>query len=224
MNERSMAAAIQRSALERQHEALGARWRSDSVRWAINFGHPERERAALAAGAVLIERGPIEKLMVSGRSVPALLRSAGLSHTAGVLSPARSPGEPETWGLASDEALVLSAGAELVSKLSGPGAASASYGSALTILRLAGSRAHDILKEACTADTGPSSLPNLRLIHCPIAGVRVTLAREDLPGAPAFSIATPRDYAAYLWTSLLTIGRSHGLTPAGTGLLEEVRT
>lgn len=223
MNARSRAAAVQRSPLEKLHEALGARWRSETSRWAIDFGHPERERAALETGAVLIERGPIEKQFVSGHGVPDVFRSAGLTHVAGALTPGRSPGDPEIWGLASDEALVLGAGMEIASKLSGPGAASASYGSALTILRLAGRRAHDILREACTADTGPSSLPNLRLIHCPIAGVRVTLARDDRSGAPGFSIAAPRDYAAYLWTSLLAIGRNHGLTPAGAGLLEEER-
>lgn len=220
MTAKPLADPVRRSPLEAVHEARGVRWRTETERWPANFGQPDRERKALAQAAVLVEMGPLDKLLVAGHGTAAVLRAAGLEVAPGHVSPARHPGMPEVWGLAPDEALVLAADDALAARLIGPGAASARYGSAVTLLWLAGPRAPEILQISCPADTRLTSLMDLRLLHGPIANVRVTLARRDLRGTTAYTLAVPRDYAAYLWSALLSIGRDLGLVAAGLDVFE----
>src|SRR6188472_4432180 len=60
-------APIRRSPLEPVHQALGATWISNDVRWPVAYGEVATEAAAVAASAGLADLGPIDKVVLRGR-------------------------------------------------------------------------------------------------------------------------------------------------------------
>ncbi|MBI4220471.1 MAG: hypothetical protein HY682_10030 [Chloroflexi bacterium] len=213
---------VRRSALEALHARAGAHWRSDTLRWPLHYGDAAQERAAIRETAGLIDLGPSEKLSVRQSDLVSVLGKAGLDFKPGQITQnLMGRTRVEVWGIAPDEALLVSLQAiGLSDYLDSKEILNVSVSSALYLLRVVGPRARRVLTELCPLDLGENALGPDRLAHTAVANVPVTLGRQDFDGLPGFTILVPRDYAAYLWGGLLGNGRAHGLQPTGTLALE----
>lgn len=214
---------VRSSPLEAVHARLMARWRADGARWPLDYGNPSAEAAAAQSAAGLIDRGPLDKLIVQGPGAAGALRGASLGFHPGRISYALINGPKlQVWGVAPDEAIILSAPGVKVPDLTGPqGVAVVNLSSSFSVLMLIGPDARGILAELCPADLGPVAVPDLQIVHTPVANVRVTLARQDMGAVPAFTVLAPRDYASYLWESVMHAGAPFGLVPVGNHLAGE---
>ena len=209
---------VRRGALDHVHERLGARWAPDGSRWPASYGDPAGELAAATRAVALAEIGPLDKLTVKGQATRAALSDARLSHEAGRVRKAKGI---EVWGLAADEAILLwpagvAGSGKLAARLRVPGAAVTDLSSGLAVLRLVGPAARSVLEEATAVDLGERAVADRGVVQASVANVVVTLARQDMPAGPGFTILVARDLAEYLWEALLELGSPHGITPAGT--------
>jgi heterotetrameric sarcosine oxidase gamma subunit len=216
----SRAGAVRRSAIEAVHARLGARWVSPLARWPADYGDPARESRSAGDHAGLADLGPLAKLEIRGPGAGPLLAGAGLG-----LHYARVDGDlahdaAQVWGVAPDEAIVLGPRTRELAWQSAPAAAVVDLTSALSLFRLVGPNASAIVRSVSPLDIDASAFPERSLAHAPLANVRVAIARLDWAGRAAFALLLPRDYAQYVWETLLHVGRVHGLTPIGSAALE----
>ena len=65
--------ALRAGALDAIHTALGAEWIDSTTRWALSYGDPASEAAAVAEHAGLAEIGPLDKVMVRGQATAVAL-------------------------------------------------------------------------------------------------------------------------------------------------------
>ena len=211
---------IRRSALDALHARLGARWVSGTAHWPANYGDSTREAGSARAAAGLVDVGPVAKAGVRGPGAGPLLSGEGLQ-----LRPGRVDGEPgsdsaQVWGMAPDEAVVLGDRAtELVQRAS-DGVAVVDLTSALALFRLVGPNAIEVVRSVCGLDVHPSAFAERPLSHAAVANVRCTIARLDWAGHPAFAVLLQRDYAQYVWETLLHVGRVEGLVAIGATALK----
>ncbi len=218
---------VRRSPLEPVHIALGAIWPEDAARWPTTYGDEVAEAAALAETAAIAEIGPIDKLVIRGRQTEAALHTLGVSVATRAV--VKGEGPIQAWCLADDEAMLLvpgshsaatgSATAELVERVETIGATVTDLSSGINVLRLAGPAAPSILVEACAVDTSPAALDQGDIVQASMAGVRVSLARQDHSDAPAYTLLVARDQAEYLWESLRMLGAPHGLAAVGSDVV-----
>jgi heterotetrameric sarcosine oxidase gamma subunit len=157
--------------------------------------------------AVLAEPVARGKLVVGGRHLPGALSSAGLSLEPGRVTAATGV---EVWATAPDEALlVLAAGedwAAHAAPLQAAGAAVTDLGAGLVELRLSGSGVRRVLEELCPVDLGEAAAADGAIVHAPLAGTRVTFARQDHDGVPGFTILVSRDLSEWLRDELVHAG------------------
>lgn len=207
--------------LEAIHESLNARWRAAGVRWAEHYGDPAGEAQVVRSAAGLLDWGPLNKLVVQGAGTATALAGAALPFVPGAVMPGAVTGvRLQVWGIASDEAVVLSRPDTPLPAITAQQASAVDLSSALTVLRLIGPNARDVLAELCPADVGPDALRDFRVVHAPVSGVRVTVARHDLAAIPAFTILVRREYAAYMWDALVRTGVHYHLAPVGNHVAE----
>jgi len=96
---------------------------------------------------------------------------------------------------------------------------------------LQGPRAAEII-DACfpiaaiagTAVSRPSELKKNQLALFPCEGRNLLLARTGYTGEDGFEIIAPAEMIETVWNGLLSVGRSHGLQPAGLGARDTLRT
>lgn len=217
-------AVVRRSALEAEHAALGASFRSDDVRWPVGYGDDAAATSAVAEHAGLAELGPFDELLLRGPGageVAVRLTTAGATPPAHpTVLPAGLDGTPgEAWFLGPDEVLLLApVGAwlgGLGGRLGSPDVSAIEMTGARTALRMVGPAAPDILAELCPVDTTPGALAEGALIQAPLASPRAFLTRRDQDGRPGYTWLVARDEASYVWTSVLHIGAAHGIRPVG---------
>ena len=212
---------VRSSPLEAVHARLHARWRAPGLRWPIDYGDPAAEAEAARSSAGLIDWGPLNKLIVQGSGAAAALGSLSIQFVPGKVTSETSGGVSlHVWGVAPDEAIVLAGHGAALPALTAQRVSAVDLSSALTALRLVGPNARNILAELCPDDLGPDAVHDLRVVHAPVANVRVTLARQDMAAIPGFTLLVPRDYAAYMWESLMHTGAHHGLVSLGNHLLD----
>lgn len=194
---------VRRSALEAMHEALGATWISETVRWPESYGDPEGEARAVEGAAGLAEVGPLDKVVVRGPGAAAQV--------------ARLRRGTDAWILAPDEVIVVGTRPEDIpaGKVE-PGTILVDVSSAYAAFRLTGPSAVGILEELSEID--PTVVG---VVQAPIANVRAIVRRED--DRPTFTILVARDEAEYLWDALDRIGRRHGLRPVGPAATAPLR-
>jgi sarcosine oxidase, subunit gamma len=217
-------AVVRRSALEPDHAALGASFRSEDVRWPVDYGDPDGEGRAVAETAGLAELGPFDELLLRGpgaAEVAVRLTGAGVSPPPQpAVLPATLDGAPgEAWFLGPDEVLLLGPlGTWLEALAARLGSADVSViemTGARTAMRLAGPAAPAVLAELCPVDTTPRAFAQGALMQAPLAGPRAFLTRRDHDARPGYTWLVARDEASYVWTSVLHIGAAHGLRPVG---------
>ncbi|MBI4306312.1 MAG: hypothetical protein HY678_08325 [Chloroflexi bacterium] len=214
---------VRRSALESLHAKSGARWKSDAVRWPLDYGDPGRERALIRESSGIADWGPADKLSVQGPDVASALGKSGLAFRLGeVTENLIGRAKVEVWALSPDEALLISIQAiGLSDYLDSRDIANIPVSSASCLIRVVGPKARVVLGEVCPLDLSDAALGAGKLAHVPVANVRVTLGRQDVDGLPGFTILVPRDYAAYLWQAVLENGHAHALSPVGAQAFEQ---
>lgn len=220
---------VRRSAIASAHEALGARWVSDTVHWPTGYGADGRsEAAAVEAGAGLAEIGPFAEWLVRGPGAVAAVRGLipGLDATdptgriVDVGASGSSGASVIAWMLGPDEVLLVGPveGGQLAATAAGLASEQVSViemTGARTTLRLAGPAAPAVLAELCAADTTPATLSPGALVQASMGGVRAFIARADAGAQPGYTIMIARDEARYLWDAIVKIGAAHGLAPVG---------
>lgn len=222
--------AVRRSAIESAHEALGARWISDSIRWPDGYASDGRaEAAAVEAGAGLAEVGPFAEWLLRGPgSIAAVSElAAGLDATGRIVDLGPSDAFATAWVLGPDEVLLVGpiedgSLATTAGALASEDVSVIEMTGARTALRLAGPAAPAILAELCAADTTPATMAPGALLQASMGGVRAFIARADVGAFPGYTIMTARDEALYVWDALVTIGAAHGLTPVGPAAVAAV--
>jgi heterotetrameric sarcosine oxidase gamma subunit len=212
-----------RSPLEHVHAALGAAWLDDTARWPETYGDEAAEIEAVVEAAGIADIGPIDKLVIRGPHTSAALLGVGVSGE--LRSVVSGRGKIEAWCLADDEALLLLPGfpsseagtsrTRLAEGIRATGATVTDQSSAFSVFRLVGPASPAILEEACAVDLSPDTLEVGGIAQAAMAGVRVSLARQDHAQAPGYTLLTARDEAEYLWASLLMLGSTFGLVPVG---------
>jgi heterotetrameric sarcosine oxidase gamma subunit len=195
---------IRRSALEAEHERLGARWTSDEARFPTDYGDPGGEAESAARAIGLAEIGPLDALLVRGPGAAASVEAAGVD--AGV------------WVLGPDEVLLLfrpAAGAADRLRSALGGADVADLSSAWTVLRLAGPGAPTLLAELSPMALDPAELADGSIAQGPLVNVRAIVRRHDAPVGPGYTILVAREDAHYAWHAIVELGEELGLRPAG---------
>jgi sarcosine oxidase subunit gamma len=223
---------VRHSALAAVHEALGASFRSDAIRWPTGYGDAAAEAASVASAAGLAELGPFDELLLRGPGAADLAarlagRGAPAPATPTVVPARLGDTAGEVWFLGPDEVLLLGPIGSWLDDLAGraasPDVSAIDMTGARTALRLAGPAAPAILAELCPVDTTPRTLAEGELIQAPLAGPRASLTRRDHDGHPGYTWLVARDEARYVWESVLHIGESHGSRPVGPAAVGVVR-
>lgn len=220
---------IARSALHEVHEALGAVF-AEAAGWQVprSYATPEEEAIRVREAVGLFDASALGKLALRGRDGAAVVGSGdGSGRLARRL---RLEGDgPAVSALAlpvaPDECLLLTApgaapglAARLTPRLAGC-AHLTDLTSVLAALRLAGSRAPQLLPRLCPLDLSPPAFPDLAVAQGPLAKVRAIVVRDDLDPLPSYLVLVPRDVAEYVWGAVLEAGREVGLAPVGAAAL-----
>lgn len=82
----------------------------------------------------------------------------------------------------------------------------------LSALRLSGPVAPELLSRVCALDLSDSMTPDGTLRRCPLAGLAVTLARDDIEGERSYLLLVDRSYGQSLHEVLLDAGTEFWLT------------
>lgn len=230
---------VRRSALEARHEALGALWLSEDVRWPAGYAGRDAaaELAAVTAGAGLAELGPLEEWLLRGPDALAAIAtlagsgegSPGAAVPGRVVHLAGPAAAGEAWVLGPDEVLLVApigdtGGLGATERLAADGVSVIEMTGARTTLGLAGPAAPEILAELCPVDTTPFALAPGDVIQAPLASARAFIARRDTAAGAAYTIMIARDEAAYVWDSFIAIGAGHALVPVGPAAVLPARS
>jgi aminomethyltransferase len=91
--------------------------------------------------------------------------------------------------------------------------------SGMTVLRIAGSRARDVISSLTSLDVRERSMPDGACAQAAFAEVHGTLLRQDIAGAAAFELYVAREFGVYVWEVVLESLGHGGVTPFGTAAL-----
>lgn len=92
--------------------------------------------------------------------------------------------------------------------------------SVYSAFQLAGPKAIRLLQKFTSLDLRPARFPEGACAQTSVAKVRALIVHDTLGALPAYWIILTRDYAEFVWESLLHAGVSLGLTPFGQDALE----
>jgi heterotetrameric sarcosine oxidase gamma subunit len=76
-------------------------------------------------------------------------------------------------------------------------------------LLLCGPQARLVLSKVTPLDVRGSNFPDLSCAWTPMAGIRVLLVRRDRRGLLGYEILVSREYAEYLWDTLMAAGQEY---------------
>jgi len=102
----------------------------------------------------------------------------------------------------------------LTERLSGCGAMVTDIDHARTVLRTAGERAGELLNRGLPVDLDERAFAPGTVAQSALHQIHVLVHRAERPGAPAFDLYVPREYAAYCWEWLVWASESIGGTVA----------
>lgn len=218
------------SAMQPRHLSLGATL-VETNKWLLpaHYSTVEEETERLRASAGISDissngkmalQGEIDSkiLLALGRSVPGEIGTADkITHESGEVVIAR---------LASDDALILTAGRSIIlAGLVEDGDTcfhTVDMTSVLAGLAIVGPRAKSVLAGLTEIDTSDVAFPDLSCAQGMVADIRATLLRVDRRATPGYELYFGRDYGEYMWDSVLEAGEPAGLTPVGTEALAKI--
>lgn len=85
-------------------------------------------------------------------------------------------------------------------------------GHGLAGLRVSGAEAAALLSRVCPQDLDDGVTPDGTLRRCPVAGIAVTLVRDDQDGERSYLLLLDRSYGTAMAEALLDAGWEFGLT------------
>ena len=194
-------------------EALGAKL-GDEHGWdtALSFSSPQGEAQAVRQSVGLSDLSRIPKFEMR----------------AGNLDPAPAlDGDARIWRQRKGQSLVTcspehraSVAAQLDHYAASAADSSPVYVSDVTpiyaALLLAGPRSAAVIGKLADLDLSSEALPNLACTQTGIHHVYALVARQDLPSVRAYLIFTGREYAEWLWETVMHAGHEFGMQPFGS--------
>ena len=92
--------------------------------------------------------------------------------------------------------------------------------SVYSAFQIVGPKAVALLQKFTSLDLRPARFPEGACAQTSVAKVRALIVHDTLGALPAYWLILTRDYAEFVWESLLHAGASLGLTPFGQDALE----
>lgn len=206
-------AVRRRSPLAATFEALGAKL-GDEYGWdtALSFRSPGEEAEQVRQSVGLADLSQIPKFDLRAQN----------------LDPAFAlDDEARIWRQRKGQSLVTctpESGARVAAQLdqyaAGAGESSPVYVSDVTpvyaALLLAGPRSAAVLRKLADLDFSDEALPDLACTQTGIHHVYALVARQDLPSVRAYMLFTGREYAEWLWETVMHAGQEFGIQPFGS--------
>jgi glycine cleavage system aminomethyltransferase T len=176
------------------------------------FSSPGEEAQAVRHSVGLADLSQIPKFDVRGRNFDPAFALDGDARTW-----CQRKGQSLVTCMPESRAIVA---AQLEHYAAGAGDSSPVYVSDVTpvyaALLLAGPRSTAVLGKLADLDLSSEALPNLACTQTGIHHVYVLVARQDLPSLPAYLIFTGREYAEWLWETVMHAGHEFGVQPFGS--------
>ena len=226
-----MASLSKQTALFEQHTAHHAVFRSVAD-WQIpaHYGNAQEEARRVRESVGLIDRSEIGTFELTGRNLGAWFAGRfGIE----VIPPLRSctvaldSNLTGRWlQLRQDHGFLLTAPEHATATLatlaspSGDRPLLTDITSVYSAFQIAGPNAVALLQKFTSLDLRPARFPEGACAQTAIAKVRAVILHDTIAALPAYWIILTRDYAEFVWESLLHAGISLGLTPFGNDALE----
>lgn len=222
-------------ALFEQHTAHGATFRSVAG-WQIpaHYGDVQEETRRVRENVGLIDRSESGKVELTGRelggwftrrfgseAVPPLRSctvSVDPSHTGQWLQLRQDRG----FFLTDPEHMVATLAA--LASLSGDRPLVTDVTSVYSAFQVAGPKAVALLQKFTSLDLRLAQFPEGACAQTTVAKVRALILHNAIGALPAYWLILTRDYAEFVWESLVHAGTPMGLTPFGLETLEVLRT
>jgi len=94
--------------------------------------------------------------------------------------------------------------------------------SGMTVLRIAGPRARDVIASLTSLDVRERSMPDGACAQAAFAEVHGTLLRQDIAGAAAFELYVAREFGVYVWEVVLESLGHDGVVAFGNETLRQL--
>ena len=94
--------------------------------------------------------------------------------------------------------------------------------SGMTVLRIGGPRARDVIASLTSLDVRERSIPDGSCAQAAFAEVHGTLLRRDIAGAAAFELYVAREFGVYVWEVVLGSLGHGGVVPFGNETLRQL--
>ena len=94
--------------------------------------------------------------------------------------------------------------------------------SGMTVLRIVGLRARDVIASLTSLDVRDRSMPDGACAQAGFAEVHGTLLRVDIAGAAAFELYVAREFGVYVWEVVLESLGHDGVVPFGNEALRRL--
>ena len=94
--------------------------------------------------------------------------------------------------------------------------------SGMTVLRIAGPRARDVIASLTSLDVRERSIPDGSCAQAAFAEVHGTLLRRDIAGAAAFELYVAREFGVYVWEVVLESLGHDGVVAFGNETLRRL--
>jgi dimethylglycine dehydrogenase len=94
--------------------------------------------------------------------------------------------------------------------------------SGMTVLRIAGLRARDVIASLTSLDVRDRSMPDGACAQSGFAEVHGTLLRVDIAGAAAFELYVAREFGVYVWEVVFESLGHDGVVPFGNEALRRL--
>ncbi|QYJ05324.1 glycine cleavage system aminomethyltransferase GcvT [Nocardioides panacisoli] len=230
---------LHRSPLHERHEALGAKF-AEFGGWSMPLEYPTgvvTEHKAVRSAAGIFDVSHLGKAVVRGPGAAEFV-NATLTNDLGKVAPGKAQytlccdddggilDDLISYYRADDEVLLVPNAAN-TSGVVGRLQAAAPEGVEvvdqhhdLAVLAVQGPRSADLLR-----DLGlPTDHDFMSFADAEVDGASVVVCRSGYTGERGYELIVPNDAAAAVWDALLAAGEPHGLTPAGLGARDTLRT
>ncbi|MBM3263469.1 MAG: aminomethyltransferase family protein [candidate division Zixibacteria bacterium] len=219
---------VKHSALYDAHTAHHAIF-ADRGGWAVasRYGEVEAEESRVRASVGVIDLSEAAKFEVSGRDLATWASQRFGAEPVAPLRAWRSDGAVSVSGLwcrlREDRGIFIASGeSSAIEMRLQPSEHETAHltdiTSVYTLLRIAGPETIPLLRKFTSLDMRSSRFSNLSCAQATIAKVRSLIVREDVADLPACWVMCTRDYAEFVWESLLHAGAS----PFGCEVMEKI--
>lgn len=188
--------------------------------WSIaeHCSHPEKEKAHLQEGCVLVDWSHIEKISLRGED--AALAASQVNKKAASLKPLQTHATQKMaiLRLTADQFLVLAEpgqGAKILKSAQAPHTDTFSYQGAMGCLVLAGERRDEVIERSCAMNLRRDLVTEGSVVQTTFHTIRCTLYRTNSLDILLHS----RDYSDSLFEAFMDVGHGVGLIPSGVATL-----